>query len=62
MGSESINQTSRVKSSAIPQALIQWPDGLESAPVVLPIGETFEQSEEIHHLLERALRREGGER
>jgi hypothetical protein len=50
-----IDQTRPPKSSAVPQAIIKWPHGLDSQPVVMPIGESFEESQAINDLLERAL-------
>jgi hypothetical protein len=44
-----------IRESQSPRAIITWPQGLESAPIVLPLGETAEQSEAIDALLKRAL-------
>ena len=33
------------------RAIIEWPEGLASLPVVYPLGESFEESEKILALL-----------
>jgi hypothetical protein len=39
----------------VPTAIVQWPDGLDGKPEIVPIGETWEQAEEIKHKLEKLL-------
>jgi len=41
--------------SQAPLAIIKWPTGLSGSPVILPIGETFEESEQILELPEGAV-------
>ncbi len=38
-----------------PKAVLEWPQGLSSPPVVFPLGNSFEQSEEIRRLFEGLL-------
>ncbi len=38
-----------------PKAVLEWPQGLSSQPVVIPLGHSLEQSEEIRRLLEGLL-------
>ena len=42
-------------TSQAPPAIIKWPTGLSGSPVILPIGETFEESEQILEFPEGAV-------
>lgn len=35
--------------------IIQWPDGLNGQPVILPVADTLEQEIKIARMIERAL-------
>ena len=52
---QSFNPNAVSESSPPPRAIICWPEGLSGSPVILPIGETFEESEQILELPEGAV-------
>ena len=43
------------KLSTPPRAVVEWPEGLMGPPIIFPMGQTFEESEEIRRLFERLL-------
>ncbi len=38
-----------------PSVIVEWPGGLSNQPMVYPLGNSLEQSEEIRRLLEGLL-------
>ena len=44
-----------MSETRIPIAIIQWPHGLDGKPEILPVGQTWEQAEEIKRKLEKLL-------
>jgi len=54
------NKKSKVLSNHTPvRAIVDWPKGLSSKPVIFPIGDTFEESEQIREHLEGMLKDRG---
>ncbi len=43
------------KDLSNPKVVVEWPEGLSSPPVVYPLGNSLEQSEEIRRLFEGLL-------
>jgi hypothetical protein len=44
-----------MREPRVPTAIIQWPHGLDGKPEILPVGQTWEQAEEIRRKLEAVL-------
>lgn len=42
-----------------PKAIIEWADGLSARPIICPLGNSFEETEQIRTLLERLFRERG---
>jgi hypothetical protein len=45
-------------SKGHPKAVIEWPDGLAGPPTIFPLGESFEESEELRRRLEKLFRKQ----
>jgi len=42
-----------------PRAVVEWREGLLGLPIIFPMAETFEESEEIRRLLEGVFSNKG---